>query len=397
MVRFVMPLKSYSWTVYDKNTAVKRTDLSIFKNYGSTIPVVIRPFFSIDSFQKGETMAITLSLNEKTFQAKLERIRSSVGQTRIMWNSEFSNYINNLFPNVVDTHNYPELVFHRIDASNYEVTFRETNNPMLEADVYSNHAWIVPINPSFFNIDQAIIDSECIVWQKRNIRYSNKDLVFFYITSPVNKIKYKGVVVDNEYNDEDCLNEKYWIKPDEYQKGKDHYVKIQIIDSVDDDRLLLNHLKEQGLTTVQWPSRATDSLISYIESILCDRSIEYPDRDDDEYFMEGSKKSIYVSKYERNPGARLKCIQKNGTRCHICNMDFGETYGDFAKGFIHVHHIVPIHEIGENYKIDPERELLPVCPNCHAMLHHKREDGSYYLPDELKRVLEKRRKSDVSS
>jgi 5-methylcytosine-specific restriction protein A len=40
-----------------------------------------------------------------------------------------------------------------------------------------------------------------------------------------------------------------------------------------------------------------------------------------------------------------------------------------GKGFIHVHHTKPISQIGTTYQIDQINDLIPVCPNCHAMLH----------------------------
>ena len=55
--------------------------------------------------------------------------------------------------------------------------------------------------------------------------------------------------------------------------------------------------------------------------------------------------------------------------CSICGFDFEKNYGELGKGFIHVHHIVPVSKIGPNYIIDPVKDLIPVCPNCHAMLH----------------------------
>jgi 5-methylcytosine-specific restriction protein A len=30
---------------------------------------------------------------------------------------------------------------------------------------------------------------------------------------------------------------------------------------------------------------------------------------------------------------------------------------------------MPISTIGKQYKLDPINDLIPVCPNCHAMLH----------------------------
>jgi 5-methylcytosine-specific restriction protein A len=40
-----------------------------------------------------------------------------------------------------------------------------------------------------------------------------------------------------------------------------------------------------------------------------------------------------------------------------------------GEGFIHVHHLKPLAQIGEQYELDPINDLRPVCPNCHAMLH----------------------------
>jgi 5-methylcytosine-specific restriction protein A len=48
---------------------------------------------------------------------------------------------------------------------------------------------------------------------------------------------------------------------------------------------------------------------------------------------------------------------------------FEQCYGEVAKGFIHVHHLRPLSEIGEEYEVDPIADLRPVCPNCHAVLH----------------------------
>ena len=57
-----------------------------------------------------------------------------------------------------------------------------------------------------------------------------------------------------------------------------------------------------------------------------------------------------------------------------------------GKGFIHVHHIVPIHTIGKGYKVDPSTDLVPVCPNCHAMLH-RGMNGDARSIDELKQLI----------
>jgi 5-methylcytosine-specific restriction protein A len=87
---------------------------------------------------------------------------------------------------------------------------------------------------------------------------------------------------------------------------------------------------------------------------------------------EGAYKSIKVNAFERNPVARDECLKHNGVVCMICGFDFEKHYGELGAGFIHVHHIVPISDIGSAYEVDPAKDLIPVCPNCHAMLHRKR-------------------------
>ncbi len=91
---------------------------------------------------------------------------------------------------------------------------------------------------------------------------------------------------------------------------------------------------------------------------------------DYEDLVEGAKRKIYVNAYERNKEARLKCIEYHGLACYICGMKFSDTYGKLGNNFIHVHHIKELSTIGKDYKVDPVIDLIPVCPNCHAMLHY---------------------------
>lgn len=99
---------------------------------------------------------------------------------------------------------------------------------------------------------------------------------------------------------------------------------------------------------------------------------------------EGSVIQVKVNRYERNHLAREKCIALKGCRCEVCGMDFGETYGELGKGFIHVHHTIPISSIGKDYSINYANDLVPVCPNCHAMMHKKNPP---YTVAEMKELL----------
>lgn len=91
--------------------------------------------------------------------------------------------------------------------------------------------------------------------------------------------------------------------------------------------------------------------------------------DDVEDLYEGSEYEARGIRYERDRHARKLCLNKYGYRCQICKMSFEEVYGDVGKDFIEVHHLVPISERGGNYQVNPYRDLIPLCSNCHAMVH----------------------------
>lgn len=101
------------------------------------------------------------------------------------------------------------------------------------------------------------------------------------------------------------------------------------------------------------------------------------------YNESGHAVRISVNRYERNPNARRECLRIHGSNCKICGFDAGEKYGEDFDGKIEVHHIVPIHTIEENYVIDPKTDLIPVCPNCHMILHTKKNNGQYPSIEEL--------------
>lgn len=105
------------------------------------------------------------------------------------------------------------------------------------------------------------------------------------------------------------------------------------------------------------------------------------DLDDETSYMEGAKKRVTVNAYERNRRARAHCIKHYGPICQACDIDFGERYGPSADGFIHVHHRKPISETDEEYRVNPIEDLVPVCPNCHAVIH---------MDDQMKTIQEVR-------
>lgn len=102
---------------------------------------------------------------------------------------------------------------------------------------------------------------------------------------------------------------------------------------------------------------------------------------------EGKVKYMYGKKYERDPRNRAASITFHGTKCKICDFDFEKVYGRRGKGYIEIHHVNPLSNIGEEVIIDPKKDLIPVCANCHRMIHRRKD--SILSVEEMKELLNK--------
>lgn len=107
--------------------------------------------------------------------------------------------------------------------------------------------------------------------------------------------------------------------------------------------------------------------------LLLDRENQpFPETASESGLYEGAVRRVAVNAFERNQTARAMCISHHGVICRVCGFDFERTYGAIGRGFIHVHHLLDLCEVSREYQVDPVNDLIPVCPNCHAMLHMRR-------------------------
>ena len=142
----------------------------------------------------------------------------------------------------------------------------------------------------------------------------------------------------------------------------------------------------QGLKT--WSSDRVpkkEQIADYLDRFLIRLSQELLDLDD-ETFPEGSSKQITVNQYERDPKARKKCLAYWGYNCIVCGYSFEERYGSLGHQYIHVHHLRQLSKVPPDYHVNPKKDLVPICPNCHAMIHR---ENPALTPDELKQRLQK--------
>ena len=98
----------------------------------------------------------------------------------------------------------------------------------------------------------------------------------------------------------------------------------------------------------------------------------------EELISEGERKYEVTKSYERSQKLRNAAIEHfshNGIIvCDCCGFEFKSFYGEkFGKSCIEIHHLKPIFQYASMsivQTIDSAlRNLLPVCPNCHRVIH----------------------------
>lgn len=136
----------------------------------------------------------------------------------------------------------------------------------------------------------------------------------------------------------------------------------------------------------QYASVSRDQHLKECRAILQNTALLPDELPGSDRYVEGARRQISVNAYERDLAARKKCVEHYGASCVICGFNFADTYGLEAAGFIHVHHLTPLSEIGASYTVDPIKDLRPVCPNCHAIIHHR--DGTRTI-SEVREMLDK--------
>ena len=98
----------------------------------------------------------------------------------------------------------------------------------------------------------------------------------------------------------------------------------------------------------------------------------------EELIAEGETKTMVTRSYERSRKLRNAAIEhfsRNGIiSCDCCGFEFKSFYGEvYGTSCIEIHHLKPIFQYASMSVVqtidEALKNLLPVCPNCHRVIH----------------------------
>ncbi len=171
------------------------------------------------------------------------------------------------------------------------------------------------------------------------------------------------------------------IDPDFEGKGMDRYSKL--------DKEVFFEFKgnEAELKLI-----ATQIKKTVANEEITEKLYRIQDEEDDEILPVKEGKVIYKLHKLRERDSKINKKKKESyyrknqkLDCEVCGFDFYKVYGDLGKGFIEVHHRIPLSKINGETKTNLN-DLALVCSNCHKMLHKKIDIMSI---DELKKIIKR--------
>lgn len=151
------------------------------------------------------------------------------------------------------------------------------------------------------------------------------------------------------------------------------------------------NIQQEALSKVAEPTRAKlKQLVVFDEGIL----------EKDIAISEGKNRIVKQTAYERSAKLRELAIRfyavDGAIQCEVCGFDFRAVYGSHGEGFIEIHHIKPIFHYADQ---DMEKTLasalqnvVPLCSNCHRMIHRKR--SQMLSVAELKQIIHNSKTSE---
>lgn len=177
--------------------------------------------------------------------------------------------------------------------------------------------------------------------------------------------------------------------PDNSSKKRDYFVMIEEYLPFDEpvlardgdtylERIPENKIKNYWRDAVREIQKDVFEKISSLGKHLADYKSTYHNTglNDTEVNLssgvEGKPSQKFVTVYERDTKLRDAAISIHGLDCSVCDFNFEKVYGQFGKGYIQIHHIRPISEAGGPVSVNPRHDLVPVCANCHAMIHREK-------------------------
>ena len=227
--------------------------------------------------------------------------------------------------------------------------------------------FVMPSNRNKYDATSAFNNLLTVLWSQKNNKSVNiGDIIYIYESKPQQRLVLKTRVIDRDVTKNYIDDSQYAAESTSFGK-KGPWFTLRLVENINIE-INLQDLRDWGLKgNIQSLRRLNDDIVKHIEHVnSLDSDLTTVTH------LEDQKKEIYTTKYERNPQNRAKALEYQGYTCKACGFNFERTYGELGKSFIEVHHVTPLFSLDKEMRVDPRKDLVPLCSNCHRMIHRNK-------------------------
>lgn len=125
--------------------------------------------------------------------------------------------------------------------------------------------WIIPCNPSYYDIEGALTKLKIIDYKQSNKNIKVGDYIYIYVTKPYKSIKYLCKVNKVDLDSIEIDDSEFVISGEPYETYPVH-MQIELIKKYDNE-LTKSIMENNGVKgIIQGPRRVCDELYEYIKN-----------------------------------------------------------------------------------------------------------------------------------
>lgn len=129
--------------------------------------------------------------------------------------------------------------------------------------------------------------------------------------------------------------------------------------------------------SIAWQVRSRRRLSAASANLLSDVLSRAQQTQQEIEVREGATKLVTLTKRERSRTLRVLALANRGTVCEICGFDFAETYGEYARNCVEVHHLEALAGANRKGVTTALVDVIVVCPNCHRAIHQFKDPSGW--------------------
>lgn len=265
--------------------------------------------------------------------------------------------------------------------------------------------WIFPCNIRKYDVDGAFNKFNELEWSQGKIKVGIGDLVYIYVGSPVQAIRYLCRITETYIPKTETVidDSEFSLVGTPNVTNSYYYMRIRLLQIFPEELIPFKLMQEKGIKgSLQGPRTMPAELSAYIESIeRYESDEELVEALKNEPLKEVPKDYNYTSGarqkmepvivkgkrvYPRNRQVAINALAHAEFKCEINPYHHTFIRRNSDKPYTEPHHLVPM-SLSDSFDVslDVEQNIVSLCSNCHNEIHYGRDAG-----DLIERLYKKR-------